>query len=154
MTTDNASTWYTNGVTSSIQFYDQQATAAKVANYVSVTPTQISNYLGLPGITFNAATATEQIACQAYLEFFKNPAEGWAWWKRTGYPNTTSIVAWEPLIDNGVAAPLARRAPLSPLPSSDANYANQQAAFQQMATDPNWGATPDNSSGRVWWDMP
>ena len=154
LTTDNASTWYTNGVTASIQFYDQQATAAKVANYVSVTPTQISNYLGLPGITFNAATATEQIACQAYIEFFKNPAEGWAWWKRTGYPNTTSIVAWEPLIDNGVAAPLARRAPLSPLPSSDANYANQLAAFQQMATDPNWGATPDNSSGRVWWDMP
>jgi hypothetical protein len=153
-TTDNAGNWYTAGVTASIQEYDAWASAAGVTHYVPVTTGQISNYLGLPGITFNAARATEQIACQAYIEFFKQPAEGWAWWKRTGYPSTTSVLAWEPLIDNGSTATIARRAPLVPLPSSDANYANQQAAFKDMSGSPNWGATPDNSFGRVWWDMP
>ena len=86
--------------------------------------------------------------------FRSQPNEAWAWWKRTGFPNTTSVLAWSNLTNGGITVPIPRRQSLSPLPASDANYANQQAAFTQMASDPNWGATPDNEFGRVWWDLP
>ena len=154
ITTDNAGTWYTNGVTASIQFYDQRATQAAITGYTPVTAGQISTYLAHPGIAFNAATAVDQIDCQAYLDFYRQPSEAWAWWKRTGYPNTSSVVAWSPLTSNGTVNVINRRAALSLLPSSDANYANQQAAYSQMATDPGFGSSPGDAAGRVWWDMP
>jgi Starch-binding associating with outer membrane len=154
ITNDAAATWYTNGVTASIQFYDARATAATITGYVPVTATQISNYLAQPDIAFDPTRSLDQIDCQAYIDFFKNPAEAWAWWKRTGFPNTTSVLPWTAMTSGTVAVQIPRRQSISPLPASDANYANQQAAFTQMATDPNWGATPDNEFGRVWWDLP
>ena len=127
--------------------------AAGIAGFTPVTASQITNYLNQANIAFNPARATEQIACQANIDFFRQPNEAWAWWKRTGFPNTTSVLAWSPLTANGSAITINRRTALSVLPSSDANYANQQAAYQQMATDPGWGNLPGNAQGRVWWDM-
>jgi hypothetical protein len=152
ITSDDPGTWYNAGVTASIQFYDKQAQAAAISGYTPVTASQIATYLTKPGVTFSTATAANQIASQAYLDFFRQPSEGWAWWKMTGYPNTTSVLAWEPLTSGGLALTLNRRAALTVLSSSDANYTNQQAAFTQMETDPGFG-TPDNAQGRVWWDM-
>ncbi len=42
ITSDDAATWYTNGVTASIVFYDQRAQAAKISNYTPVTATEIT----------------------------------------------------------------------------------------------------------------
>jgi hypothetical protein len=153
ITTDNPSTWYNNGVTASIQFYDARATAAGIVGYTPVTATQISTYLAQPGITYNPTIGEQQIACQAYLDFFRQPSEGWAWWKRTGYPNTTTVLAWDPLTSSGTTNVPSRRVALTLLPTSDANYANQQAAYAQMATDPGFGSSPSDGLGRVWWDM-
>ncbi len=153
ITSDDAATWYTNGVTASITFYDQRAKAAKISNYTSVTPTEISDYLASPGVVFDPSKSLDQIACQAYIDFFRQPSEAWAWWKRTGYPNTTSTVRWEPLTSNGAAITLPRRAPLTALPVTDANYTNQTNAFTQMQTDAGFG-TPQDPFGRVWWDQP
>ncbi|HEX9511629.1 MAG TPA: SusD/RagB family nutrient-binding outer membrane lipoprotein [Puia sp.] len=152
ITSDNAGTWYTNGVTASITFYDAMATAAGIAGYTSVTG-KISNYLLQTGVAFDPTKAVEQIACQANLNFFRQPLEAWAWWKRTGFPNTTSVLAWSPLTASGATLPLARRASLVLFSTADANYANQKAAYDAMATDPSF-LTPDNALGRVWWDMP
>ncbi len=151
ITSDDAATWYTKGVTASITFYDQRAAAAKVPNYSAVTQTEIDDYLASPGVAFDESKAIDQIDCQAYLDFYRQPSEAWAWWKRTGYPNTTSVVAWEPLTSNGAPLVLPRRAPLTPLPVTDANYANQQAAFSDMQKDPDFGS-PQDPNGRVWWD--
>lgn len=148
----SAATWYTNGVTASIQFYDARATAAKVTGYTAVTAGQITTYLGQANIAFDATKAVEQIACQAYLDFYRQPSEAWAWWKRTGYPNTTSVLAWSPLTASGTTLPLPRRASLLSFSTADANYTNQKAAFDAMAQDPGFG-TPDNAFGRVWWDQ-
>ncbi|GGA97459.1 SusD/RagB family nutrient-binding outer membrane lipoprotein [Puia dinghuensis] len=153
ITTDAAATWYTNGVTASIQFYSSMGSAAGISNFTAVSSAEITAYLATPGITFNPAKAIEQISCQAYLDFFRQPSEAWAWWKRTGYPTTTSVVAWSPLTSSGTALTLARRVALQSLPVSDANYNNQQAAFKAMEADAGFG-TPDNAGGRVWWDMP
>jgi hypothetical protein len=151
ITSDDAGTWYTKGVTASITFYDQRATAAKISGYTPVTQTEIDDYLASSGVAFDASKAIDQIACQAYIDFYRQPSEAWAWWKRTGYPNTTSVLAWEPLTSNGAALKLPRRAPLTPLPVTDANYANQQAAFEEMQQDPGFGS-PQDPNGRVWWD--
>ncbi len=151
ITSDNAATWYTKGVIASITFYDQRATAAGISNYVAVTQTEINNYLASTGIVFDASKAVEQIACQANIDFYRQPSEAWAWWKRTGYPNSTSVLQWEVLTSNGSVLTLPRRAPLFNLPLTDANYANQQAAFSDMEKDPGFGQ-PNDPSGRVWWD--
>ncbi len=151
ITSDNASEWYTKGVTASITFYDQRAKAAQISGYTAVTPTEISDYLASPGVAFDANKAIDQIVCQAYIDFYRQPSEAWAWWKRTGYPNTTSTLAWEPLSSNGSPLTLPRRAPITALPETDANYANQQAAFAEMQQDPGYGS-PQDPFGRVWWD--
>jgi hypothetical protein len=151
ITTDDAAAWYTAGVTASITFYDQRATAAKISGYSAVTATEISDYLASPGVTYDAAKGTDQIASQAYIDFFRQPVEAWAWWKRTGYPNATSTLQWEALTSNGAPITLPRRAPLTLLPVTDGNYANQTAAFTQMQADAGFG-TPQDPFGRVWWD--
>jgi hypothetical protein len=153
VTSDVASTWYANGVTASIQFYDAMGSGTGIAGYKSVTANQISNYLTAPAVAYNPANGLQQIACQAYLDFYRQPQEAWSWWKRTGFPNTSSVVPWSALTTGGTTLVLPRRAALTVLPASDPNYVNQQAAFTQMETDPGFG-TPDNAGGRVWWDMP
>jgi Starch-binding associating with outer membrane len=153
LTSDDPGTWYNSGVTASIEFYSQQAVAAGISGFTPVAAGQITTYLTQPGVTFVTANAAEQIACQAYLEFYRQPSEGWAWWKMTGYPNTTSVIAWSPLTSQGTPNVLNRRAALTVLPSSDANYANQAAAYTQMATNPLFGSSPSDAAGRVWWDV-
>lgn len=154
VTSDNAGTWYTAGVTASINFYSARAQACGITGFTPVTAGQVTAYLAQTGIAFDPTRATEQIACQAYIDFFRQPSEAWAWWKRTGFPNTTSVLPWSPLTANGTPITLNRRTALSILPASDANYANQQAAYTQMNSDPTWGGNPGNAQGRVWWDMP
>ncbi|MBS1934342.1 MAG: SusD/RagB family nutrient-binding outer membrane lipoprotein, partial [Bacteroidetes bacterium] len=153
ITNDDASTWYTNGVTASINFYDQRAKDAGISNYVQVSSTEITNYLAAPGVAFDASKATEQIACQAYLDFFRQPSEAWAWWKRTGFPNTTSVLAWSQLTSNGTVNAVTRRAALTLLPTGDANYTNQKAAYDAMAADPGFGTGIGDAFGRIWWDQ-
>lgn len=154
VTTDNAQNWYTNGVTASIQFYDKQAQNAQIAGYKTVDSAHIANYLKAPGVLWSSANATQLIACQAFIDFYRQPSEAWAWWKRTGYPNTTSVIQWSTLSSNGAVSTLNRRVALTLLPTSDANYANQQAAYTQMESDPIFGSSPSDAQGRVWWDMP
>ncbi len=152
VTTDDAGTWYAKGVTASIKFYDDRATKAKISTYNAVSQTEIDTYLASAGVAFNSAKAVEQIACQAYLDFYRQPSEAWAWWKRTGFPNTTSVLAWSPLTSNGTPAVLTRRASLQLSDPSDANYANQKAAYDAMATNPDFGSSAADAFGRVWWD--
>ncbi len=148
----NAETWYKNGIMASIDLYNQQAKLAKVPEYVEVTAEEKDAYYEEVGVKYDPAKATELIAVQAYLDLYRNPMEAWAWWKRTGFPNTTSVLAWSDLKSNGVSLPLPRRASLSPLPTTSMLFENQAAAFEQMGTDPEYGSGPGDAFGRVWWD--
>ena len=152
ITGDAAATWYAKGVTASINFYDDRAIKAKVSAYTPVSAAEITAYLAMPGIAYDPTKGIEQIACQAYLDFYRQPSEAWAWWKRTGFPNTTSVVPWSPLSSNGNIATLTRRASLNLADPGDANYANQKAAYDAMASDPDFGTGPSDAFGRVWWD--
>jgi len=156
-TSDDAATWYNNGVTASIVWYDWCATQTGITSYTQLglakATAAANTYLQQTGIAYDASIGTQQIACQAYVDFFKQPSEGWAWWKRTGFPNTTSVLAWMPLTYNASALTLPRRAAITVLTTADANYANQQAALKHMESFTYFGSSPSDFTGGVWWDV-
>ena len=154
VTADNAQTWYNNGITASINMYNNIASLAKVANwgYEAAADSSIARYVTTaPDVKYNAAKALEQITTQAYINYFLQPNEAWALIKRTGYPNATTTLVYETFKINGAVAPYPRRATINyPSESSD-NYANQKAAIDAMTADADFGVPVDNT-GRVWWD--
>ena len=150
--TGDAKDWYEKGVRASIEYYNKRAVAAQVEDFTQVTAQEISDYLAAPGVAFDPAKATEQIAVQAYLDLFRQPSEAWAWWKRTGYPNTGSVLAWSNLTSNGSVLRVPRRASITVLPTTNLNFQNQQAAISAMQQDGEFGSGPNDAFGRVWWD--
>jgi hypothetical protein len=158
ITADNAKEWYDKGITASIKMYDDMANRAKIvdrsnnSNYVASTDAEISAYLAKPAIAYNAAKGVDQIASQAYLHFFKQPSEAWALYKRTGYPNTTSVLPLEKLVAQGTEQTIPRRASLQIPGVTNLNYQNITNAYDEMKKDPDWGTSPSDIFGRVWWD--
>jgi hypothetical protein len=158
VTGDVAKEWYDKGITASIKMYDDMANRAKitdresVSNYVAATDAEIATYLTMPGVVYNAATGIDQIACQAYLNFFKQPSEAWALYKRTGYPNSTSVIKQEVMLIDGAIQEIPRRASL-PFPTpANLNYNNITGAYADMQKDPEFGVGSSDIFGRVWWD--
>jgi hypothetical protein len=154
LTTENAADLYTQGVTASIQFYNTRAVKATVPLDSTVTAAEITNYLKMPGIAYDASKALDQIACQAYIDFYRNPNEAWALWKRTGMPNTMTVLSLPVLTSDGAVLPIPRRAPLGLPEVNTPNYENRVAAYNEMATNPGFGTDPNDAFGRVWWDAP
>lgn len=154
LTTEDAAHWYEEGVVSSIRWYDQIARDARISNYTPVSDDEITDYLEQPDIAFDDSKALDQISSQAFLHYFRQPAEGWALWKRNNLPNTTSVLALTDMRSNGASLQIPRRAPLPLLNEVSANYKNQKAAYDQMAQDPGFGLGPTDAFGRVWWDVP
>lgn len=152
ITTENAQTLYYAGIDASITFYDKAAADAKLADYTPLTPAEITAYKAAPAIVYNPAKALEQIAIQAYINFYKQPNEAWALYKRTGYPNATTALANENIMIDGTLYQIPRRAALSAPSSTDLNAANKQAALDNMKADPDFGTAIDDLYGRVWWD--
>lgn len=153
VTSESAKTWYETAVTSSIRWYDTIAQGAKLTDYTPVTQAEIDAYLADPQIAYDPSKAINQIASQAYLHFLKQPTEGWALWKRTGFPNATSVVPMPTLTNNGATLVLPRRAPLSLISPTDPNFANRQAAYEAMSKIQGFGRDPQDATGRVWWDQ-
>lgn len=152
ITTENAESLYNDGVTASINFYSQRAGLAKVLEYSAATPSEISAYLNHPTVKFNPAKAQEQIAIQAYINFFKHPNEAWANWKRTGMPNKNTALANEEIMIDGSPVPIVRRAVIGNPNPTDLNFVNKQAALEEMKKDPGFGADNLDPRGRIWWD--
>jgi len=154
ITAESAKTWYETAVKSSINWYDTIAKGAQLTNYTPVTQAEIDAYLAQPEVAFDASKALNQIASQAYLHFLKQPTEGWANWKRTGFPNATSVVPMPTLTNNGATLTIPRRAPISLVNPNDPNFANKKAAYDAMLALPGFGRDLQDATGRVWWDQP
>jgi len=148
-----AKDWYEAGVKSSLDWYNEVGLNAKLTNYTATTPAEITAYLAQPGVAFDATKAIDQIASQSYLNFMKQPQEGWALYKRTGFPNETSIVPLPKVSYLNVPLVVPRRAPISLPTQTDPNYANKKAAYDAMAALPGFGELT-SAAGRVWWDKP
>ncbi len=147
-----AEEWYNKGVTSSISFFDSAAKKAQVEDYTPTTAAEIIAYLNSADVKFNPAKALEQIAIQSYINFYKQPNEAWAVYKRTGMPNSSTALANEDIVIDGSVKAIPRRAALSLPTSNDPNYTNKQNAITEMQKDPGFGSGPTDLFGRVWWD--
>ena len=154
ITGESAKTWYETGVAASLDWYDMIGTGAQLTNYTAMTAAEKTAYLANPKVAFNAAKALDQIASQEYIHFLRQPAEGWATWKRTGYPNPSTTLVLPALISNGATLVVPRRAPLALPNVNDPNYANRKAAIDEMAKESGFGRDPQDATGRVWWDQP
>ncbi len=153
ITTENASDLYYKGIDASVRFYDKAAANAKLPDYTPLSETELTAYKNAPAIKYNPAKAIEQIAIQAYLNFYKQPNEAWALYKRTGFPNSSSALANEDIMIDGSLYQIPRRAAISAPSSTDLNAANKQAAIAEMTKNPDFGSSIDDVYGRVWWDM-
>lgn len=147
-----AEQWYTEGVKGSLLLWNKVGDFCKIHDYEAMTDAEIETFLNQEGIKWNPATGLQQIYAQTYVEHFKNSNEGWALYKRTGYPNTTSpIVKLEEAKANGVVQKVPRRMRFSmPLEGTE-NYQNQVKKLEEMMKDPSFGDLT-NEFGRVWWD--
>lgn len=100
----------------------------------------LATMMAFPEITYNPATALEQIATQRWVHLFMHGYEGWAEWRRTGYP--------------ALAPPVGD--PTRPVPRRNSYPANEQfnnTENYNEAVQRQFGGA-DNISGRVWWDKP
>lgn len=94
-------------------------------------------FLAQPGVTYNPATAIEQIATQRWIHLFMNGYEAWAEWRRTGLPNN--------FVSPG-GAQVPRR--LIYIESEQFNNTNSYNSAVQRQFNGQ-----DELSGRVWWDQ-
>ncbi|HTE07433.1 MAG TPA: SusD/RagB family nutrient-binding outer membrane lipoprotein, partial [Flavitalea sp.] len=153
ITGGSAEEWYNKGIEASLRFYDARAAAAMLPDYTPLTDGEISDYLATPDVKYDASKGLEQIITQAYLNFFKQPNEAWANYKRTGMPNSSTALANETITIDGTARAIPRRAQLTAPAETDQNFDTKTAALQEMATDPAFGQGPGDGFGRTWWDV-
>ena len=150
--TGDAATWYNNGITASIEFYDNAANKAKLEDYTALGATEIADYLNAPDVKYDASKALEQIAVQAFINFYKEPNEAWALYKRTGMPNKNTALANEDIVIDGGVKEVPRRAAITLPLLTDRDYETRNAAIEAMQQDPDFGTSAGDLFGRVWWD--
>ena len=146
-----AATLYNSGVTASLQNYDTWGFNTFLPDYTPLQPSEITNYLAQPGVTYDPVNAIEQICDQEYLNYYVNANEAWALIKRTGYPSATGVIM--PSEDVSAYPAMPRRYAANFPSLGDLNYTNEVNAIDSMALDLNYGA-PTDMTGRVWWDSP
>jgi hypothetical protein len=153
VTTEDAQAWYYNGIDASLAIYDDMGAKAGVLDYTPLTGAEVTNYKAQPGIVYDPANALEQISVQEYLNCNKNQNEAWATIKRTGFPSVTgNILKLEPVTVDNIALVMPRRFVVTFPSVTSLNYRNALDAINDMSKDAGF-STPDDITGRVWWDV-
>lgn len=152
ITAEDPKALYYAGIDASVTFFDAAAANAKLSDYTALAPAELVAYKAAPAIVYNPAKVLEQIAIQAYLDFYKQPNEAWALYKRTGMPNASTALANDNIMIDGTLFQIPRRAALSAPSTSDLNGSNKQTALDAMKADADFGTGFDDLYGRVWWD--
>lgn len=122
-----AATFYTEGVTASLQ-------------QNGVDATSIAAYLAQPGVAFNAGNAVEQIITQKWIaNYLGNGWESWSEYRRTGFPRLLDPVPSAANADKHI--PRRQQYPQS---ENDLNKTNYNEVIARQG--------PDVLSTHVWWD--
>ena len=94
-------------------------------------------------IAWNAESTTEkhleQIITQKWIAIYPNPIEGWAEYRRTGYPELAPAV--DNLSDGVVSSARGARRLFYPLDERDYNTTNYQQAVSNLLGGPDTQAT-------------
>jgi hypothetical protein len=98
-----------------------------------------ADFIAQPEVAYNSAVWDEKIGTQKWVALFPHGYEGWAEWRRLGYPELTPNP-----FGVGVEPQIPRR---FTYPSSEAtiNGVNYQAAVSAQG--------PDAPDTRLWWDV-
>jgi hypothetical protein len=99
----------------------------------------IATYLAQPAVALNGTDDLQRIAEQRWLSHYPDGNEGWAEWRRTGFPVLTAAPG------SGKAIPL--RTPYGP---TDQLYNPQN--YTDAASRFNVGGVPNSQDAAVWWD--
>ena len=94
-------------------------------------------------------THLERIITQKWIAMYPDGCEGWAEFRRTGYPHLLPVVNNDSqgLIDTEIQV---RRCPF-PVQEYNTNQAAVQAAIQLLDSEA-MGGGQDNGGTRLWWD--
>jgi hypothetical protein len=129
-TTETALTLYQDGINLSFTQWGLSAPAA--------------SYFTQSAVAFSAAQGTganlQQIAIQRYIASYPNGNEGWAEWRRTGYPALTPAVA-----ATNTSKEIPRRYTYASSEYSS-NSANVTAAAARLSGG-------DSQDSKMWWDQ-
>lgn len=96
-------------------------------------------FLALPGVQYNAGNALQLIGYQRWVHLFLHGYEGWAEWRRTGFPALTAAPG-----ANGDRIPRREAYPTQERANNTTNYTAAVASFPYAGTD--------DLNARVWWD--
>lgn len=129
-TTETAGTLYENGIKAS---FDQWGISAPSASYFTQ-----------PGVSLDETPGTganlEKIATQRYIATYPDGMQGWAEWRRTGYPDLT------PAPDaSNPGGQIPRRYTYATIETTS-NKANYEAAVSRLQGG-------DSQDSKVWWDQ-
>jgi hypothetical protein len=155
--------WFKEGILNSMKQY--QTWAVKMAvpsamnsdseNYNPITDAKIQAYMNRPEFQ---TVSLEKIISQQWINLFMRPEEMWATWKRTGLPAfkdqptpENGVAFFEKVSKGGDALIIPRRAALG-APNS-LNKDNYETALKQLIEDSIYGASVNNTEGRIWWDQ-
>ena len=160
----DALTWFKDGIRASMEQYQKWGEKMKVPsamnnnsdNYDPITTADINTYLARPEFQ---SVSLEKIITQQWVNLFMRPEEAWATWKRTGLPAFKNqpkpeggVAFLETITSAAAKLYIPRRAAL-PTPNTE-NIDNYNAAITAFKTDANYGASVNNTEGRIWWDKP
>lgn len=132
-----------NGTANDVDTYYNAGITASWAQWNVGTPATLNTYLTDPDIEITDATPAAEkaskLGTQRWLTFYPNGAQGWAEWRRTGFPVLTPTAN---------AVNTSKKIPVRfPYPSVEYTYnqAGVDAAVARMGGD--------NDQTRVWWDV-
>jgi hypothetical protein len=126
-TAEVAATNYTTGITLEMNRWGITDAAA------------ITTYLAQPSVALNGTDDLQRIAEQRWISHYPDGNEGWAEWRRTGFPVLTAAP--------GSGKPIPLRTPYGPTDAlyNPNNYADAAARF-------NVGGVANSQDAAVWWD--
>lgn len=138
--------WITGGLTAQ-EYYEAGVNAAMDEWSLfpgvfspAVTASQKATYLAQPGVAYNSTDALKLINTQYWIASFINGAEGFANWRRSGFP-----VLQPNMYNNNLNGGFVKRMAY-PNAEASQNPDNYAAAVASMGGD--------NLTQRVFWDVP
>lgn len=104
--------------------------------------TGLAAYMANADVAYDSADAFRKIGNQRWIHLFLHGYEGWAEWRRTGFPNFINPAP----NNNGALIPRREAYPTQERSINATNYKAAVAAFPYTGVD--------DLNARVWWDKP
>ena len=127
--------WIAGGDATAEEKYNMAISASM--NQWGADTSELDEFMMQPEIAYNPAKAIEQIATQRWVHLFMHGYEGWAEYRRTGYPNN-------------MVAPGGAEVPKRQIYIETEQFNN--TANYNEAVQRQFGGS-ESLYGNVWWDV-